>query len=481
MQIEPRPTPLSPLLASQNTAAAEASGFNDLLARVQHEAPAQRLAAAATDKAAAPLYLPMDPPLDQKSSDTQLQKSSLSALDEAEQEEAQESELELELELEWRDEELDEYYEDQLWEENLKHDETSSGDQERASGGQEASSESAEGTEGDSGEGDISSDNEELPLPELTESGDAEEGSVRLGWAGADAAASPQEHPLNYEEIQHLVNTILNSGQKLPHQVRHILQDLLNALLDGQRQLLDQHRLVGLEAEEYALILKLFPPHFYAGWPRQERQHGQQLPLYAIMQDLFVQTPPDARRKEELLRLLAYSFDPLPVPLRNWVLDHPPLLEARELINLLEIWQQQQALPPGATGQLLNLAQTYQHHPETMRALFSLSQTCLHQRPLSDDQIELLAQKLYERCFPPLADESQTLAVLKQVLQGHEPNHEALMRLLLGSAQAVLSYLPYAYLHPALQEIQDYVRRDLFGQEAMLPELFREEAAAKMV
>jgi hypothetical protein len=115
-----------------------------------------------------------------------------------------------------------------------------------------------------------------------------------------------------------------------------------------------------------------------------------------------------------------------------------------------------------------------------MRALFSLSQTCLHRRPLAAEQIELLAIKLYERCFPPLADEGQTLAVLKQVLQGKEPGHEALMRLLLGSAQAVLSYLPYAYLHPALQEIQDYVRRDLFGQEDQLPELFRDEASAKM-
>ncbi|MBF2052315.1 MAG: hypothetical protein IGS03_02490 [Candidatus Sericytochromatia bacterium] len=478
MQIEPRPLPLSPLSTTLNTAAAEASGFQDILARVQHDAPAQR-PGAATDPAAAPLYLPMNPPLDEKANDTQLQKS---ALDEDLQEEAQEAELEqeLELELEWRDETLDEYYEDQLREESLKHEESGISEQEGHSNGQEAGSEQAEGAEGDGGEGEISSDNEEIPLPELTASGDSDEGSVRLGWAAAAPSVSTQERPLNYEEIQHLVNTILNSGQKLPHQVRHILQDLLNALLDGQRQLLDQHRLVGLEPEEYTLILKLFPPHFYAGWPRQERQRGQQLPLYGIMQDLFVQSPPDAARKEELLSLLAYSFDPLPLPLRNWVLDQPPLLEDRELINLLEVWQQQQALPPGATGQLLNLAQTYQHHPETMRALFSLSQACLHQRPLSEDQIDLLAQKLYERCFPPLADAQQTQVILKEVLQGREPDHEGLMRLLLGSAQAVLSYLPYAYLHPALQEIQDYVRRDLFGQEAMLPELFREEAAAKM-
>jgi len=472
MRIESNPSPSlnSPLpSATAAGSAAESPGFQQILARLT-EPPAPRpappTAQPATGEAEA-----YGGPRDFSRQELQplpAPPASRSAEDEQEANEAlEEADLEL---MEDPHEELDQI---EKWEEDNQelHEDLWHPDEEL----RDLSEEESEGREREpEGEGEIMSDHEELPLPPQHPEYESKTAGQAARWQLAEAESS-QERKLNYAEIQALVDTVLNAERHLPPRVRHILQDLLNALLDGQRQLLDQHRLIGLDPAEWELLSTLFPPHFYAGWLRQQRLRNQDLPLYVISQDLFVQAPPNAQRQAELETLLGYAFGELPVPVRSWLHDKPPLFDTQDLKHSLEIWVQHQALPPGAIGQTLQLAMTYHHHPETMSELFGLSQSYLHRRPLSESQLRLVTQKLYERCFPPLSDEQQTVAILNQVLQGQEPDEESLMRLLLGCDQAVLSYLPYAYLPTSLQEIQDYVRRDLFGQEERLPGLFKDE------
>lgn len=295
---------------------------------------------------------------------------------------------------------------------------------------------------------------------------------------GSAVKTSDVERELSYEEIQALVGGTLERNQQLPARVREIVKELLNALADGHRWLLDQHRLIGLDREEWQLLIDLFPPHFYTGLLRKSLSKlNQELPLFDMLQDLYAQIPPDQARQSELRALWQPLFgQALPPLLTAWIADRPHALSPEELqvqlIALLERWQQQQALPPGALGRVLQLALAYRHHPEKMAALFELSRALLHAHPLDAAQRSLLAQTVYEKCFPrELTDSAQLQALLAKVLTGADPAEHELIQLCAGCAQGVLSYLPPAQLAPSLQELQDYVRKDLLGREELVPGL----------
>ncbi|MEZ0369168.1 MAG: hypothetical protein ACAI44_08800, partial [Candidatus Sericytochromatia bacterium] len=327
---------------------------------------------------------------------------------------------------------------------------------------------------------DLFKDLEDIPVEADAhgDSGADQESRQAQGTGAASADTGVEERELNYEEIQSLVETALYSGRHLPPRVRQVMKELLEALLDGQRWLLDQHRLIGLEPYEWEQLTQLFPPHFYAGLLRQHRH--SELPLYDLLQDLYTQLPPDPERQAQLLALWQPGFGSgqLPPPLRNWVLDQPDPPAERELIQLLELWQQQQTLPPGATGRILQLALAYSYHPEKMLALFRLSQDLLHGRAPQGEQSALLAQCMYERCYPrELSDSAQIQDLLTRALLGQELEEPELMHLLTGCSQSVLSYLPYACMPPSLQHLQDYVRRDLLGREELVLALLQEEGA----
>lgn len=326
--------------------------------------------------------------------------------------------------------------------------------------------------------GEIISDFEEIPIEHEEsqggEGGGGGGGASGTGAGGSDGSAGKgsSECDLSYQEIQDLVETALNSGKHLPPRVRQVLQELLGALLDGQRWLLDQHRLIGLEREEWRLLQELFPAHFYAGLLRQHRH--SELPLYDLLQALYEQAPPDQARREQCLALWQPALGDS-LLLRNWVLAQPLPAQPRELANLLELWQQHQALPPGAIGRCLQLALAYRHHPERMQALFLLAGDLFHGKALMPDQIDLLAACVSERCYPrALSDTAQIQALLAGVLAGAEPDEAQLHQLLLGCSQGVLSYLPYSSLCQSLQDLQDYVRRDLLGREEAVPGLLKE-------
>lgn len=327
--------------------------------------------------------------------------------------------------------------------------------------------------------GELISDFDELPLDH-----DEQNQSAAGGGGGTSRQApgegdneqsgsSHKERDMSYQEIQALVETALSSGKHLPPRVKHILQELLNSLLEGQRWLLDQHRLIGLEREEWDLIQSLFPAHFYAGLLRQQR-HGD-LPLYDMLQQLYEQIAPAEDRRQALLKLWQPALGDH-LLLRNWVLDQPmPALED-DLNNLLELWQHHNALPPGATGRTLQLALAYRHHPERMQALFLIAGTLLHGKALTASQRDLLAGCIAERCFPrELTDTVQMQDLLISVLSGQEPSESELMQLLQGCNQGLLSYLPYAGIADSLRDLKDYVRRDLLGREELVPTLLREE------
>lgn len=291
----------------------------------------------------------------------------------------------------------------------------------------------------------------------------------------AETATEYQETDLSYEEIQALVETALDRGKHLPARVHQLLKELLGALVEGKRWLLDQHRLIGLEAKEWHLLTQLFPPHFYGGLLRQ--QVHSELPLFEILQDLSAQRPPSPERQQQLQALWQPGFGSKSLPrlLQHWIQDQAPESSPEELAQLLEHWQQQQTLPPGPIGRTLQLALAYRHHPEKMHNLFELSRSLLHGRILTLDQRNLLAQCVSERCFHrELTNQSQIQDLLARTLNGQEPTENELRQLLGGCSQGVLSYLPAPQLPASLQELQDYVRHDLLGHEEGLLDLIAE-------
>ncbi len=326
--------------------------------------------------------------------------------------------------------------------------------------------------------GDIVSDFEELPLDH-----DDQHQSESQGGGGssrhapgddeAEQGKGTKERDMSFQEIQALVETALASGKHLPPSVKQILQELLGSLLDGQRWLLDQHRLIGLERDEWDLVQGLFPAHFYAGLIRQHRR--SELPLFNLLQQLYEQKAPTPEQHSAFLALWQPALGEH-LLLRNWIQNQPMPALDDDLVNLLELWQHHNALPPGAIGKTLQLALAYRHHPERMQALFLISGSLLHAQALSHQQQDLLAQCIAEKCFPrELTDTQQMHELLISVLKAQEPSESELMQLLNGCSQGVLSYLPYALVSQSLRDLQDYVRRDLLGREELVPHLLREE------
>ncbi len=278
-----------------------------------------------------------------------------------------------------------------------------------------------------------------------------------------------QERDLTYQEIQMLMETTLHSKNRLKNRVRDVLQSLLSALAQGQRFLLDQHRLAGLEFAEWQEITQLFPPRFYGGLVKQAMLLGGNPALnnlYLTLQNLAHQTPPTPAEMDFWQALWEPALGEWPLLAHNWWHQQPLLIEPQSLMYMLEILQHRNLLPTGAIGPTLSLALNHQHHPESQAHLFRLTQKWLHNCPMSAEDLDFFAEKIYERCYPQeLSDRSQTMAHLRRVLKGESLNEADLLQLLQGCTQGVLSYLPYAYLPPSLQELQDYVQRDLFGKE----------------
>lgn len=288
---------------------------------------------------------------------------------------------------------------------------------------------------------------------------------------------SAKDRELDYQEIQMLVDTVLNSKKYLSPRVRSILQQLLSSLLDGGRWLLDQHRLLSLDSVEWTQIRKMFPRHFYGGLLYTSYQLTDKQPIYEIFQQSFVQKAPNRANQEIWFELLTQAMGTLPLFIRQWIFGASTEPPDKELGDWLEIWKTLNALPPGASGRTLQLAFDYRHHPETMHQLFQLAQSYFHARPLFSSQYTLAANSIVQRCFPAglLADVRMT-DIVEQALRSESLEEDKLLKLLQGCSQSVLSYLPCGYLHKDLQAIVEYVYRDLMGQEEQVPGMLKDSA-----
>lgn len=278
-----------------------------------------------------------------------------------------------------------------------------------------------------------------------------------------------RERDLSYQEIQMLMETTLHGKNRLQQRVREVLQALLESLAQGQRFLLDQHRLSGLESEEWAEITQLFPPRFYGGLVRQAMLANGTAgvnQLYYQLNDLQQQMPPSAKDQQFWRQLWEPLLGEWPLAINNWWQQQPLLADTDALKHILEILQHRNALPVGAIGQTLGLALAYQHNPESLYALFSLTQKWLHFKAMSTEEIYFFSEKVYERCYAQdLSDREQVMRYLQQLLSGQSLEDGALVQILQGCTQNVLSYLPYRYLPSEMQELQVYVRNDLLGKE----------------
>ena len=158
-----------------------------------------------------------------------------------------------------------------------------------------------------------------------------------------------------------------------------------------------------------------------------------------------------------------------PLLINNWWQQQPLLSDTDALKHILEILQHHNALPVGAIGQTLSLALAYQHHPESLYALFTLTQKWLHFEAMSTEDVHFFSEKVYERCYAQdLSDREQIMNYLQHLLTGQSLEDNALAQILQGCTQNVLSYLPYRYLPPEMQELQVYVRNDLLGKEEIV-------------
>lgn len=293
------------------------------------------------------------------------------------------------------------------------------------------------------------------------------------------AADELEAREINYEEIQILVRGALeSSSEQLTSGVQTVLRQLLESLLDGKRHLLDQHRLMGLERDEFYHLMQMFPPRFYGGLLRSFALASHKPPLYTMLQNVFMQHPPEEQHLKHWEYLLESKVGELPVSLKNWLYRQPLLAQPEALRHSLDILRQRNAFFPGAVGRCLELASVYAHHTPTLVGLFEIAQLLFYGEPLGDPERELLAQKICERCFPrELGDHAAMQARLQLILKGEALDESETLAVLSGCQQSVLSYLPYAYVHPDLQAMQDYVQRDLGGREERVQELLQEEGA----
>lgn len=283
------------------------------------------------------------------------------------------------------------------------------------------------------------------------------------------------ERDLTYQEIQMLMETTLQGKNHLKQRVREVLQGLLESLAQGQRFLLDQYRLSGLEAGEWMEITQLFPPRFYGGLVRQAMLVSGTPgvnQLYTQLNHLQQQMPPTVKDQQFWRALWEPVLGDWPLVINNWWQQQPLIADTDALKHILEILQHRNALPVGAIGQTLSLALAYQHNPESLHTLFALTQKWLHFEAMTPEDIHFFSEKVYERCYAQdLSDREQVMTYLQQLLKGQSLEENALAQILQGCTQNVLSYLPYRYLPPEMQELQVYVRNDLMGKEEAVLQL----------
>ncbi len=294
----------------------------------------------------------------------------------------------------------------------------------------------------------------------------------------SDSGQTVSERDLTYEEIQMLVETTVNSKDRLPHTVRRILNQVLESLMQGRPYLLQVSNMMGLDKEDWYNLLGLFPGQFYDGLLRQYKRSARSLPLYSLLQEAFLQIAPTQRRQQQWEQILRLSFPDWPLLVHNWLQNQPLLFRAEDqsLKHILEIWKQQGSLPPGATGRALELALAHQHHPESMHRLFVISQSLLHGQELTADQQDFYLEKVYERCFHSQFSDTQSIRdLLQRALQGQDFDEKELSQIVQGCPQQVLSFLPYSQLSSGLQNLIDYIQLDLFGNEEAVPQLLLEE------
>ncbi len=302
------------------------------------------------------------------------------------------------------------------------------------------------------------------------------EAIVAAGATSTEIREAATERDLTYQDIQKLTESALSKG-KLAPRVKNLLRTLLESLAQGQRFLLDQHRLAGLDFQEWQEITALFPLRFYGGLVRQslQKSHKHVVQLHGELQHLQHQRPLTQNNRDFWKTLWEPLLEEWPLLLNNWLHQHPIPEDIEGISHILEILHKRNALPTGAVGQVLQLALNYQHHPATFYGLFGLTQHWLQAAPMKPEDITLLSEKVYERCFAgQLSDKAQVTEALNQVLAGQSVEEDKLMQILQGCRQGVLSYLPYRYLPPEIQELQDYVQQDLLGKEEAILQLLLE-------
>lgn len=287
-----------------------------------------------------------------------------------------------------------------------------------------------------------------------------------------------QERDMSYAEIQHLVDTVLQSSSRLPHKLQHLLGKILESLSQGERYPLNQHTLLDLESGEWQTLFELFPARFFQGLIRPLLQQAKQKSDmiqdgHALFEAILYQRGLSSEQFD-LLEMLWNRLSPLPGMFVSWLRQPElPTLSLADLQHPLEILQQNQGLLPGAAGHIQSLALHYLHHPQTAVRLLEISRNCLHGLPLSEAQIQLLSDKLADFCFSHTLDQ-QMAPLLAKALQGQSLEQEEIIRILQGAPQKILSYLPYAQLTPALQEIITFIHTDPDHSEENILALFLE-------
>lgn len=289
-----------------------------------------------------------------------------------------------------------------------------------------------------------------------------------------------EEREMSYEEIQHLVDTVVNGGHSLPYKLHHLLRKVLDSLMTGHRYPLNQHTLTDLDLAEWKTLFELFPPHFFEGLIRPMlyaagKDFKQIQANYELLDQILYQRGLSQTQLDQLETLWS-RLATLPSMFTSWLRQPElPTLSLEELQHPLEILHQHQGVLPGATGRIQSLALQYLHHAETAVQLLEISRQMLHGLPLGETQISLLSEKLADYCFSQqLHNQTQIRPVLTKALQGQDLGQDEILLILQGAPQKILSHLPYYCLPLALQEIIQFIHTDPDHSEDNILALFLE-------
>ncbi len=298
--------------------------------------------------------------------------------------------------------------------------------------------------------------------------------------SGAVETARAEEREMSYEEIQHLVDTVVNGGRSLPYKLHHLLRKVLDSLMTGHRYPLNQHTLTDLDLSEWKTLFELFPPHFFEGLIRPMlyaagKDFKQIQANYELLDHILYQRGLSQPQLDQL-ETLWNRLTTLPTMFTSWLRQPElPTLSLEDLQHPLEILHQHQGVLPGATGRIQSLALQYLHHPETAVKLLEISRQTLHGLPLSKEQLTLLSEKLADYCFSQhLHNQAQIRPVLDKALQGQDLSQDEIILILQGAPQKILSHLPYYCLPLALQEIIQFIHTDPDHSEDNILALFLE-------